>query len=708
MLILRKLKLVNACQHVELERELKPGIVAIVGPNGSGKTNLMQLVRASVTNTYAAMAGKKADNINRLSAIDEPSYVETTWQVDAGNMLIRRSFRNSDAGLWLNNQRLVGAKNDDITAKAVELAGVAAKVFDDFLFANFTQLTCVANGTKEARVSLIQPLCGLDRLPTVDRYLRDAAVASETLIESFDQSALDSALAKWSQCRFDVKAVVSDAVELTASLPSAGYIQQQRTLLREYQEQRQWQQDLSLAIDRKRKAKAEYVVAADTADESKVAADQAAAELLAAKQAYDACAADKLAADKWKTYLSDQSRLQKILDKPLPVEPDKPADKTAEELSADIEYAKLQLSLVTKARSQAKTGKKFQCGACRNLVEASQAYFEQLEAEYSELKRSIDDLQVRFKVMQGYSRSMLEYRDALRDAQRDKASAKQQLQSLQRPPQASFNEDDAAMAAARLKAAKTAEQAASASDRESSNRLAAAKARYDAAVADVHRRKAEKSHEASKLTAKAAADIEATLAAYDEANQKHTALKLREAGLRGQAGELAASVRKLRAERRKLRSRQQWLLVLKRSRDVLKRDRLPSRVIAVMLRRTTKRLNEYLAKFGVPFSAAADPEQFSFLIRHRDGTREPASRLSTGQSLCLGIAFWLARSDVFAGQLPLFWFDEPVANLDAERKVQVAELFGKLGVELAANGRQGIVITHDEAIIRTATQVIQL
>jgi len=671
----------------------------------------MHLVRASITNTYGPMAGKKADNINRLAASDEPSYVETQWRVASGTMLIRRSFRNADAGLWLNNERLVGAKNDDITAKALELSGVKQQVFDDFLFANFSQITCVANGTRDARVSLIQPLCGLERLPLIDRYLRDSVNVNTALVEAFDPKELDEQASQWGQLRLAIKRAAAKLQEFDEKLPSAKYVSQQRKLLREYEDRKEQRQQLTLASDRKRKLIAERKsLETELAEAEQKLADAKIASM-AAKEAVDKhLAAGKLHSE-YKAYQQRLDSLIEVIDEPPPKEPAKHAviKHSAAELNAKCEYLLNQLKGVDKAIRNAKEGTTFDCQTCRNPVNVTQAYRHKLQQERESLTLDLREQQSIADAATEYESQLASWKLAIAWHEKSTKAAKLEMDALAKPvggdapPVGSIDLLNRSFADA-----KALERSAERVAREASDKLVAISARCKAASEDVVRRKQQLGEQVSAITSRQLAEIRQLLAACDAVSQQRQTVSEELANLRGKAAATVKQLRKLRTDRRKICERAKWLDTLKRSRDVIKRDRLPARVIAVMLRRTTSKLNEYLLKLGVPFTAIADPEQFSFTIRHRDGTKEAANRLSTGQSLCLGVAFWLARADVFAGQLPMFWFDEPVANLDAERKVQVAELFGKLGQELAKNGRQGIVITHDDAIIKTATEVIRL
>jgi DNA repair exonuclease SbcCD ATPase subunit len=174
------------------------------------------------------------------------------------------------------------------------------------------------------------------------------------------------------------------------------------------------------------------------------------------------------------------------------------------------------------------------------------------------------------------------------------------------------------------------------------------------------------------------------------------------------AGELLPQLRSGLRKRRKVTRLIKFVDLGNRFRNMAGRDRLQARAISKTLRKTTHYVNNFLRQFSMPFTVSIDPEEFEFIAHHRDGTKEAAVRLSAGQGLALGISFWLARTTAFHGELPLFVLDEPTANLDAERVVSVASLFRKLGDELQAAGRQGIVITHHMAVAEASTRKVVL
>jgi len=63
---LLRLRLVNFRQHADTELEFGPGITGIVGPNGSGKTTILEAIAWAIYGTQAVRGDK--DSIRRLGA----------------------------------------------------------------------------------------------------------------------------------------------------------------------------------------------------------------------------------------------------------------------------------------------------------------------------------------------------------------------------------------------------------------------------------------------------------------------------------------------------------------------------------------------------------------------------------------------------------------------------------------------------------------
>src|SRR5688572_13275797 len=90
---LLKIVLENYCQYRLAEFEFAPGLTAIVGRNGSGKTNLINGVYASITGDFGRNVGTKIDNICQLAPPTATARVRTIMEHAGTTLDITRGLR---------------------------------------------------------------------------------------------------------------------------------------------------------------------------------------------------------------------------------------------------------------------------------------------------------------------------------------------------------------------------------------------------------------------------------------------------------------------------------------------------------------------------------------------------------------------------------------------------------------------------------------
>ena len=115
-------------------------------------------------------------------------------------------------------------------------------------------------------------------------------------------------------------------------------------------------------------------------------------------------------------------------------------------------------------------------------------------------------------------------------------------------------------------------------------------------------------------------------------------------------------------------------------------------------------VNNFLGQFCAPFVVEAEEEGFGFRCRFIDGRTMPdpcpdASMLSGGQKVALAIAFRLAIYMCFGGELGLLSLDEPTAYLDDASIEHLGELLQKVGEVAKNKGLQILMATHEKAIM---------
>lgn len=143
---------------------------------------------------------------------------------------------------------------------------------------------------------------------------------------------------------------------------------------------------------------------------------------------------------------------------------------------------------------------------------------------------------------------------------------------------------------------------------------------------------------------------------------------------------------------------------LKRVRDWFHYREGPRIMSQNVMRDLTACVNNYLDQFNAPFVVEAEEEGFGFRCCFIDGRYMPdphpdASQLSGGQKVALAIAFRLAIYMCFGGELGLLSLDEPTAYLDDATVTHLGEMLQKVG-EIARNkGLQILMATHEKGIM---------
>ena len=143
---------------------------------------------------------------------------------------------------------------------------------------------------------------------------------------------------------------------------------------------------------------------------------------------------------------------------------------------------------------------------------------------------------------------------------------------------------------------------------------------------------------------------------------------------------------------------------LKRTRDWFHYKVGPRIVSQCVMKDLTESVNMFLDQFNAPFVVDADEEGCGFRCRFIDGRTMPdpypeAHMLSGGQKVALAFAFHIAIYMRFGGQLGFLSLDEPTAYLDDANIEHMGELLEKVGAVARNKGLQILMATHEKAIM---------
>lgn len=718
-MLLTHAHLVNVCQHVDVEVPFGPGIVAITGPNGSGKSNLVGSIAACITGDFSSLGGKKDQNVYRNKGSKEPAYIETTWQVPAGELVIRRSLAGPASRVSLNGKKLASGKEREVTDAALKHLNTTASVLTDYSFADYSRLREVVDGNKSARAKLFTSLCGVEKIERIDRAIKERLAVDRELVAEFCPEELDEALLRWSTSVVDHETLVGkqqslapppDKDAIKAAEEKVASIQAAVKLIQESRGK------LTSEKDRLRKAKQslpvyEQRLARNVRLSGRLKQLVSICDARLGQLRVEADRADRLDAD-----IAAYCAAQATLEDPQPAEVLLVAGNETE-VREKIAALKEKQKHVSKCWHLLKSGKKdgdqIRCKTCNQVLDLGRTSLGELQVTASQLKAKIDKWSQHLQQITNAKNARLRYE---RDLDRWKVSqqaAIQRLTELAHVSESMLSQGKRDLDAEitrcdqrRLKFSKRQETVDS--DRATLiGTIAATKQRIEQGASEVESIK----QQIASAEALSSGDLDMWQLKLEEMRDlrdSHRELTVDIAGARQTRLHAAIELRKKRAARRRVSAMRHWMDVCERAKAICHRDRLPASIVRSMLGQTTKMVNEYLEQFLLPFQVTVDPAEFAFTVIHDDQTTEPASRLSTGQSLCLGIAFWLARASVFHGQLPFFSLDEPTANLDTDRVTSVADVIRTLANSLHNQGKQGIVITHSDALAASATKEFQL
>lgn len=691
----------NFCQHQFREDVLGPGVIGIMGRNGSGKSNYLKGIKRALTGD-SGNAGKKEEDIG--------------WGADAGSVRIAFSV-NGQPGSIHRNLGSTSCKMEfggqvyktatTIDQVIYNILGVPAKVLSDMVFVSQGQIEGILFQKPSERARALQTLFGTDAAERIRE------VIFEELQVAVVNSRMEAINKLETQLKVDVQKPLADAeAELAKILLLSDEERKTRSelVLRYESYVRAFTQANTSKADADR-----YATELATTELELMQAEKAARDSLAtltelrvlyeqAKQQLNAAAAAKVSIARRQQLESRLVTLQTSAQEPKPVEPPPLPVINIERMQT------LQAEIRDSQRILQAVGQTKECPTCQQPINeqhvvAHRVKMENATAELKPLAEAYSAYQVAERKLKDWETAVFLWSNRQKAVGQETQHVQQELASLKVAAIPSESE----LADARgliadfeaLQRLETEQRIAVSSVRAKRDQLNSsailaksraeqAQAALGDAVSDADYNAAKNLLEGNEKAAKRAAELQGKCSVLTKTRE-----------------DLTRQVQEYRAEEAKLGRIKLWREQLERTRSILHRDQLPNLVAQSFVKALNAKLSVYLDMFEVPYSARIQPDLSIECVFPGD-RKVPSERLSGGEKVMLGIAFRFAVYDLFVSNLGLLILDEPTVYLDDDRVDSVFALLERVKSYSKSAGLQLIVVTHEQRLAGVFDKVIRL
>jgi DNA repair protein SbcC/Rad50 len=166
---LQRLRLVNFRQHADTEIVFGDGITGIIGPNGSGKTSLLEAIAWAIYGNSAARGDK--DSIRNMRAkARSPVRVELEFGLGSHAYRIERGLNNAEL---YQDGAVVANSLKEVTARLQRVLGMTHDEFFNTYFTGQKELAVLADATRPERAAFLSRVLRHEQLTIAQERIRE-------------------------------------------------------------------------------------------------------------------------------------------------------------------------------------------------------------------------------------------------------------------------------------------------------------------------------------------------------------------------------------------------------------------------------------------------------------------------------------------------------------------------------------------------------
>ena len=166
---LQRLRLVNFRQHADTEIAFGDGITGIIGPNGSGKTSLLEAIAWAIYGNPAARGDKESIRNLRAKA-RAPMRVELEFSLGNRTYVVERKLNEATL---LENGIVVANSIKEVTARLQRVLGMTHDEFFNTYFTGQKELAVLADATRPERAAFLSRVLRHEQLTVAQERIRE-------------------------------------------------------------------------------------------------------------------------------------------------------------------------------------------------------------------------------------------------------------------------------------------------------------------------------------------------------------------------------------------------------------------------------------------------------------------------------------------------------------------------------------------------------
>jgi len=300
---LHRLRLVNFRQHADTEIAFGDGITGIIGPNGSGKTSLLEAISWAIYGNPAARGDK--DSIRNLRAKARATVrVELEFGLGGHEYRVERGLNNAE----LYQDGVVVANSlKEVTGRLQRVLGMTHDEFFNTYFTGQKELAVLADATRPERAAFLSRVLRHEQLTVAQERIRERRNAL-----SHEVDGLETGLPPQAELEQERRAAEKRVVEARRAAAAAATERSkaQQALAVEEPRWQQWveRRERTLSLDGDRRVAEQGVVVARQEFQR---IDRELAEALAAREELRKREAEIAPISKLKAELAELDRLHR-------------------------------------------------------------------------------------------------------------------------------------------------------------------------------------------------------------------------------------------------------------------------------------------------------------------------------------------------------------------------------------------------------------